>query len=274
MQPKRPLACYAVNWRRLQSDFDSARTLAHNDRHAAARELVDLEIQAGWLVVRMHAWEWPIPGCRPLGKNYYIGLLADRQESKTGDDPYGLGGVAALKWHFTCRMIREHGPEQIGTGLPEQSEQLDTWPACVLQSNVFGGDGHFHASRARAFSQACGIMAEECENFEVVTQASTSTPAKPVTPATQESESETVVAPLTANQSRVLVTMSRFDPVCLVSAATIAAEMEAAGRLSARTIGPIVRKLIEMHLAERPEGDRSGARLTTAGRRLASKIAD
>lgn len=79
---------------------------------------------------------------------------------------------------------------------------------------------------------------------------------------------------LTANQCRVLQTMARFDASRLVSSDVIAAEMDAAGRLSARTIGPIVRKLIEMQLAERPEGHRSGARLTIAGRRLAMKIAD
>lgn len=79
---------------------------------------------------------------------------------------------------------------------------------------------------------------------------------------------------LTANQSRVLQTMAQFDPSQLVSADAIAAEMDAAGRLSARTIGPIVRKLIELRFAERPQGERSGARLTTAGRRLASKTAD
>lgn len=79
---------------------------------------------------------------------------------------------------------------------------------------------------------------------------------------------------LTVNQSRVLQTMARFDASRLLSSKMIAEEMDPTGRLSARTIGPIVRKLIEMHLAERPEGDRSGARLTTAGRRLAPKIAD
>lgn len=79
---------------------------------------------------------------------------------------------------------------------------------------------------------------------------------------------------LTVNQSRVLQTMAIFDASRLLSADAIAAEMAPAERLSARTIGPIVRRLIELRLAERPEGDRSGARLTTAGRRLASKTAD
>jgi hypothetical protein len=79
---------------------------------------------------------------------------------------------------------------------------------------------------------------------------------------------------LTPNQARVLQTMNMFEAEPLVSAAAIAAEMQKQWRLSERTIGPIVRKLIDLGLAERPEGERSGARLTMKGRRLASKIAD
>jgi hypothetical protein len=79
---------------------------------------------------------------------------------------------------------------------------------------------------------------------------------------------------LTTKQSRVLQTLARFDSSLLVSADSIAAEMDPTERLSARTIGPIVRKLIQLRFAERPEGDRSGARLTTVGRRHATKIAD
>jgi hypothetical protein len=79
---------------------------------------------------------------------------------------------------------------------------------------------------------------------------------------------------LTENQSRVLQTMALFDASRLLSADAIAVEMVVSKRLSPRTIGPIVRKLIDLRLAERPEGDRSGARLTITGRRLASKIAD
>lgn len=79
---------------------------------------------------------------------------------------------------------------------------------------------------------------------------------------------------LTENQSLVLHTMARFDGSRLLSAASICVEMNQWERLSERTVHPIVRKLIRLHLAERPEGSRSGARLTIAGRKLASKIAD
>ncbi|HMN39868.1 MAG TPA: hypothetical protein PKE29_03420 [Phycisphaerales bacterium] len=79
---------------------------------------------------------------------------------------------------------------------------------------------------------------------------------------------------LTVNQSRVLQTMARFDASRLLSSKMIAEEMDATVRLSEETVRLCVGKLIESHLAERPEGDRSGARLNSAGRKLAGKIAD
>jgi len=72
----------------------------------------------------------------------------------------------------------------------------------------------------------------------------------------------------------VLETMARFDPMVLLSAESIAKEMGPSKRLSPRTIGPIVSKLITLDLAERPEGKNSGARLKLSGRRIASKIAE
>lgn len=79
---------------------------------------------------------------------------------------------------------------------------------------------------------------------------------------------------LTVNQSRVLQTMARFDASRLLSSKMIAEEMDAMVRLSEETVRLCVVKLIESKLAERPEGDRSGARLNSAGRKLAGKIAD
>ncbi len=79
---------------------------------------------------------------------------------------------------------------------------------------------------------------------------------------------------LTVNQSRVLQTMARFDASRLLSSKMIAEEMDGTVRLAEETVRQCVGKLIALHLAERPEGERSGARLTTAGRKLAGKIAD
>ncbi len=78
---------------------------------------------------------------------------------------------------------------------------------------------------------------------------------------------------LTATEVTVLRTLATFDPSELASAARIEAAMESNARLADRSILPAVRRLIELGLAERPQGIRSGARLTLAGRRLARKIA-
>lgn len=85
---------------------------------------------------------------------------------------------------------------------------------------------------------------------------------------------------LTVNQSRVLRAMARFDASQLPTVAMIAKETvdpEASPpvpALSDEGVRQCVVKLIESSLAERPEGVRSGARLTKAGRKLAGKIAD
>ena len=96
----------------------------------------------------------------------------------------------------------------------------------------------------------------------------------PAMPTDSTGDDEAPIPAVTVNEQRVLRTMDRFDPSRLLSTAMIAEEMAPAARLADRTIGPIVRRLIELGLAERPEGDRNGARLTRRGRRLASKIAD
>lgn len=85
---------------------------------------------------------------------------------------------------------------------------------------------------------------------------------------------EPAVPTLTLIESRVLQTMARFDGLKLLSNKMIEEEMDAEIHVSERSIGPIVRKFIELRWAERPDGNRKGARLTLPGRRIASKIAD
>lgn len=89
-----------------------------------------------------------------------------------------------------------------------------------------------------------------------------------------EGDPELEVPPLTDNEVAIINTLARFDPMQLASAAKIEAEMEPANRRSQRSIGKAVNRLIELGLAERPMGDRSGVRLTLAGRRVARKVAD
>ena len=98
--------------------------------------------------------------------------------------------------------------------------------------------------------------------------------APPDARATDADEDGEQAPPLTPHQVRVLATMARFDSSRLLSADMIEGEIDEAKRLSARTIGPIVNRLIKLGLAERPEGKRSGARLTRSGRIPAQKIAD
>lgn len=92
--------------------------------------------------------------------------------------------------------------------------------------------------------------------------------------ATQGEGEETQPPALTMSESLVLQTLALFNASQLRSAAAIAEEMDPENRLSEETVRQGVIRLIELDLAERPEGGRSGARLTPAGRILAGEIAD
>lgn len=85
---------------------------------------------------------------------------------------------------------------------------------------------------------------------------------------------ETEQAPALKKSERLtLGALATFDPAFLASAENVADAMDRAERRSDRTIRDAIRRLVELDLAERPEGKRQGARLTIRGRRLASKIA-
>lgn len=90
----------------------------------------------------------------------------------------------------------------------------------------------------------------------------------------RDGEDEASEPALTASQSRVLAAMAAFDGSRLLTTKAIEEAMDAGTQLSERTIGPTLRELIKYGLAERPQGERRGARLTLRGRRLASKIAN
>lgn len=79
---------------------------------------------------------------------------------------------------------------------------------------------------------------------------------------------------LTKSEWLTLYTLASFDAAKLASVEQIADAMDPTQRLSLRTIGDALKKLIALHHAERPEGERHGARATVAGRRMAAKIAD
>jgi hypothetical protein len=94
-------------------------------------------------------------------------------------------------------------------------------------------------------------------------------------PAGSESDTDETAPPaLTPNEITVLQALATFDPTELASAARISDAIDPSRRVSDRSIVTIVRRLLELGLAERPMGDRSGARLTLQGRRIVRRIAE
>lgn len=82
------------------------------------------------------------------------------------------------------------------------------------------------------------------------------------------------VPALTESERITLCALNTFDAAMLASATRIGEAIEPAKRLSDRTITKAIGRLIQLGLAERPQGDRQGARLTLRGRRLVAKVAD
>lgn len=112
----------------------------------------------------------------------------------------------------------------------------------------------------------CDVAADTIEESSAGEQAGPRTPAI--------AASDDVPPALTPNQREVLKTMHLFDPSVLLTAKMIRDEMNPVTRLSQETIRQCVTYLIKVDLTERPEGPRSGARLTREGRQRAGKIAD
>lgn len=88
---------------------------------------------------------------------------------------------------------------------------------------------------------------------------------------TEQPEPEPVS--LSKNQRIVLVALSKFDAREIVAIGEIIDAMEPCERLSESTVREAVNELIEDKLAERPQGDRRGARATTRGRLCATRLA-
>ncbi len=86
-------------------------------------------------------------------------------------------------------------------------------------------------------------------------------------------DTESALPAFTQNELAVLRTLGGLNGSELATAARIEAAMELGERVSKRSIGVILQRLIKLGLAERPEGERDGIRLTLAGRKLLRKIA-
>ncbi len=91
---------------------------------------------------------------------------------------------------------------------------------------------------------------------------------------TDEADDEPLAPALTESDRLTLNALASFDPSILASAATVSEAMPMAQRVSERTVRESIKKLVTLGLAERPEGNRQGARLTIRGRRLASQLGD
>jgi hypothetical protein len=101
-------------------------------------------------------------------------------------------------------------------------------------------------------------------------------PAPVEIPATMPAPAEPADTPLTLSRSELLVlqAMARHGVEKLLSIEAIRGEIPPQDRLSEPPIRDAVNKLIENLLAERPDGERRGARLTLRGRRLADQYQD
>lgn len=152
----------------------------------------------------------------------------------------------------------------------------------LAQANEWAKSYNWFEHRQQAIWDAVRALRKSVERCVKILEADRpvsnpepSPPAESVREREREPGATEAAAPaLTNSQTRVLQALARVDGSRLLSSELIASEMDIAHRLSERTIGPIVQRLVALGLAERPEGTRSGARLTPSGRRLASKIAD
>jgi|GEM_PF-6887480 len=92
-------------------------------------------------------------------------------------------------------------------------------------------------------------------------------------PAANEDKPGDCDAPaLTQAEQWTLEVMASRDPAALATIPTIVAALPGPKSLASATVKTALRKLIEHGLAERPNGVRKGARLTSQGFALASKI--
>ena len=174
-----------------------------------------------------------------------------RDMDSRGGDVQLLADCERIASKLLGDLITELG---IAEGVPLATVNYATPEASTPAVNI----GNW-AEGGKAFAEALKAVNITTDTEDQVRASGTDEPTGPA---------------LSDNQSQVLRTMARFDGSQLLSAKMIAEEMNAAIRLSEETVRLCVRKLIKSKLAERPEGDRSGARLNNRGRKLAGKIAD
>lgn len=201
-----------------------------------------------------------------------VGLLS--HDANAGEYLEGTTQLASLKW------VDE-------SDIAASRTFVETWPSRkdrlrilrIALANLEIAESERTKAQEKDLS-ALADLPKQAPGSSVETEAPKAQEADSVARADQpkpvpgEEEAVPEQPALTNKEILVIRTMDQVDGSRLLSIAGIEQGMAKHERLAARTIGPIVKKLIEMDLAERPEGPRLGARLTRQGRIFAKKFAD
>lgn len=144
-------------------------------------------------------------------------------------------------------------------------------PADLKRPSVYAEDGQITFDPERWLRHGCPLFAGLIRQAVAAAAASSEST---VPDAADEDEKPEQPPALTEPQRITLCAMNSFDRSVLVAVNKICDAMAPTLRLGEETVRQCVKRLIALDLAERPDGERRGARLTNAGRRLAGKIAD
>lgn len=148
--------------------------------------------------------------------------------------------------------------------LPDPSNP--SWPQ--VETNLIAADRSPDELRRMTAPALIGLLAKLHSTVHKEPQSNTAVSDD----ASGEDEQQTPA--LTKGERITLAALATFDASRLASAADVSGAMPGSERHSDRTTREAIRKLVELQLVERPEGEKQGARLTLKGRRLAAKLAD
>lgn len=241
---------------------------------------VDTEISIEWTQMGDGEMVRLVPSSNKGAVRRFNALAADAAalfDPAGADDP-------ETRW---LRFVLDHAPELVDDALHGPVRSL----GYAIEHHNDGTEKRvpFIAKTLPDAASASALVVRRCRNLieraqagvgDALARGQIDAPTRPVDPHANElgttpaTDSDEVPPALTPNQTRVIVTMARFDGSRLLSTAMIQGEMDDTERLSQETIRKSVRRLIEFGWAERSEGPRSGARLTLRGRCLIPKIAD
>jgi RIO-like serine/threonine protein kinase len=216
-----------------------------------------------------------------MDTNEYRSALArirDRIREIPADDPQGALDRLAIQQLAVVRVLAKAGritePEE-GLELHAWQDLLDVLAAGhpeLVPVNRLGsqrvplvGEGReFHLIRPEDVPKFIDYSRDVVEVLMAESDP---------TPAARTSDNEEPPA-LTECETRVLEALGTFHQMQLATIPKVVAAVQEYGpNISERTVGEAINRLCALVLAERPLGEKKGARLTTAGRRLLPKIA-